>query len=519
MNTPWTPASVWVRRAVRGLALCLGVQGSGPALAAPSAVDYKNGVTPCMRARDYECAEKNWVQYIRLRPSDSGAIANLGVVLHMQGKHEQAVAQFQKAIAMGEGTYDMFGLLAKSLEALGRKDEAIDWSYKALAVVPDLVDVRGSLAKLLVSKGRHYEALSLLASYDAKLEGTGRRPYFEGQRIAIESTAAGAAASTGAARQSFRVSKFGDHFYVPVSMGSARPRGFVIDTGASATTVSEDFLASTKAQHVVLDPSVSVTLADGRRHAARAITVARLKVGPFELRNVPVLACKGCALLMGQSTLSRFDLNSSKFQGVEFMTLSPRFPVSTNTAGTADTTTSDAVPRGRASPGDGPDKMTLSDDFGQAKGAARVGAAQEHMSALPLARECLDLDDALSDTKRRLEESGKTGTEETARIHQEGRELAEIRHGLGSAEQSAIDTYNGRIEAHNRAIAAANQRMEQLSSEQDRFNDAVQSRNEKCSNVALNDRDYRTFLKERDARRKAAAVPTPSATPSDPAKP
>lgn len=137
--------------------LVLVVQAGGSVLAAPTADEYKNGVAPCMRVRAYDCAEKNWIQYLRLRPTDSNGVANLGIVLNLQGKHPEAVAQFQKAIAMGEGTYDLFAYYARSLQALGRVDEAIDWSYKALAVVPDLVDVRGDLAKLLVSKGRHYE--------------------------------------------------------------------------------------------------------------------------------------------------------------------------------------------------------------------------------------------------------------------------------------------------------------------------------------------------------------------------
>jgi tetratricopeptide (TPR) repeat protein len=486
------PGNARMRRAVPSLTLFLFLQSGNVEGAAATAEEFKKAVEPCMRVRAYECAEKNWTYYIQLRPKDSNAIANLGIVLSLEGKHEQAVVQLKKAVAMGEGTYDLFAYLAKSLEALGRTDEAIDWSYKALAVVPELVDVRGDLAKLLVSKGRHYEALALLTSFDAKLESSGQRPYFEGQRIAIESSMAPAPASSGANGQRFRVSKLGDHFYVPVRLGSSTPRGFVIDTGAAATSISDDLLAASKAKYTIANPSVSILLADGHRRTARALTVAALQVGPFELRDVEVIACKNCVLLLGQSTLSRFDMISSRFQGVEFLTLSPRSPMAIKAEAKS----------GASQPDDG-----------------QHGGAPEQGSALAVARECLDLDDSLGSTKRRLDDASQTAKERADRLRDEGRELTEIRKGLGSADQSTIDSYNRRIETLNQAIDRENHEADELAADQDRFNDAVHSRNEKCGDLKLTDRDYQIYKKERDARRKAVSSPEASATTSDGPKP
>lgn len=56
----------------------------------------------------------------------------------------------------------------------------------------------------------------------------------------------------------------------------------------------------------------------------KVFNVALLKLGPCELKDVPVHVCKGCAPLLGQAALSRFDLKSSKVQGVEFLTMTPR---------------------------------------------------------------------------------------------------------------------------------------------------------------------------------------------------
>jgi hypothetical protein len=47
-------------------------------------------------------------------------------------------------------------------------------------------------------------------------------------------------------------------------------------------------------------------------------------VGPFELKDVQASTCPSCDPLLGQTVLSKFDLRTSKVQGVEFVTLSPR---------------------------------------------------------------------------------------------------------------------------------------------------------------------------------------------------
>lgn len=316
-----TPKATKGIAAALAAAACMGLAAT--AGHAATAEEYKKGVLPCMRAQAYDCAEKNWTYYLRLRPNDTQAIANLGVVQNLQGKHAEAIQQFEKAISMGEGTYDLFAYYADSLGAVGRTDEAIDWSYKTLTVMPQLVDVRSKLAKLLVTRKRHYEALSLLGSFDAQLEAKGQRPYFEAQRMAIETTAERTPQAASGAESSLRAPKYGDHFFAPVSLGGSRPGVFVVDTGAARTTVSEQFLTESKVDYKP-GPPVTLVVADGRKTTGRMVTVPTLKVGPFELKQASILACNRCVLLLGQSTLSKFDLKSSKTQGVEFLVLSPR---------------------------------------------------------------------------------------------------------------------------------------------------------------------------------------------------
>lgn len=296
----------------------------GPPL---TTTELRAQIAACERQRDLACAQEAWTGYVQLRPGDGVAHANLGHVMSRRDDHAHAVLEFKRAIESGEGAYDLFAWYGDSLSGTGRDDEAVDWYYRSLAIVPNLVDVRGKLARLLMAQGRRYEALSLLESYDANAAAEGRQGYFEGQRISIESALAGAAspvAAAGGEARSLRLPVMGSHFYAPVALGGGRPRAFVVDTGASVTTVTPEMLDESRAAYRVVRPVVTLTTADGRTVRAQGITIAILSVGPYVLRDVPAVRCMHCVALLGQSSLSHFDLKSARTQGVEFLTLTPR---------------------------------------------------------------------------------------------------------------------------------------------------------------------------------------------------
>ena len=286
--------------------------------------ELKTSAITCMRNQDYACAKQRWQAYIQMRPTDANAIASLGIAENKLDEDQAAVVQFQKAIDLGEGTYDLFSYYADSLAALGKMDQAVDWYYKSLAVVPSLVDVRGKLAQLLVQKRRYFEALVLLASFDDHLKSLGYPAYFTGQRIAIETAMQQANPANFAEKAAIRLPGTYGSFYAPVTIGQSHVTAFVVDTGATLTTVSDGFLQDSKAKYKILQRSVDVETANGEHLRARLVNIDAMKVGAFDLTNVAAVECQGCQLLLGQDTLSRFDLASSKVQGVEFLTLRPR---------------------------------------------------------------------------------------------------------------------------------------------------------------------------------------------------
>ncbi len=280
----------------------------------------------CERAGDLACAQEALATLVKLRPDDGVAHARLGHAMARRDDDAHAVLEYQRAIDGGEGTYDLFAWYAESLGRVGRTDEAIDWSYRSLSLVPNLVDVRSDLARMLTSRGRRYEALSLLESFDADAESKGRHGYFAGQRIAIETALAAPAVASGAdaTPASLRLPAMGGHFYAPVALGGGRPLPFVVDTGATVSSVTSELLAEAKAPYRVVHPMVVMTTADGRRVAAQGISIDQISVGPFKLRNVQAVLCTHCVSLLGQSSLSHFDLKSTRTQGVEFLTMTPR---------------------------------------------------------------------------------------------------------------------------------------------------------------------------------------------------
>ncbi|VTU42703.1 MULTISPECIES: GYF domain-containing protein [unclassified Variovorax] len=291
-----------------------------------TAEDHRSQAIKCVQLRDLRCQEASWREYVRLRPDDAFGAARLGMVLNLRDKHEEAIVHLRRSLDLGEGAYDLFAFYADSHEKLGHTGDAIEWSYKALSVAPSLVDVRGRLASLLLKSKRPYEALSLLQAYDNQLEAKGVRPYFVAQRISIETAIDQAEPEKTLERAALRLPAFSGHFFAPVTLGSSKPRAFMVDTGASRTSLSDAMLRDTKVVYRVTEPQVKMRTADGRVVLARGIVIESMKVGPFELKNVPAIACVDCASLLGQASLAHFDMQSARAQGVEFLLLARRGP-------------------------------------------------------------------------------------------------------------------------------------------------------------------------------------------------
>lgn len=297
-------------------------RGGAPA----SAQSLRDRALACQQRGDLACADEVWTRYLQLRPEDSQARATLAAVKNHRDDHAGAVREFERSFSEGHGGYDVFTYYARSLVRVGRQQDAITWYYRALAVVPNLVDVRRELSKLLVGQQRHYEALSVLQALDAHNEAAGRPANFTAERISIEDairTAQGSSPAAGPATV-MRIAAMGGHYFAPVTLGSARPVPFMVDTGATLVSMSTRMLQDSGVQYRVLQEQAEVRVADGRKIQAKVVLLDGLQIGPQVLRNVRAVACQDCASLLGMSALNQFDLQSVKTDNVEMLSLVPR---------------------------------------------------------------------------------------------------------------------------------------------------------------------------------------------------
>ena len=272
---------------------------------------------------DHRGAENYYRRAAQKQPGEAFPRANLAFALTSQNKHLEAIPIYAQLIQEGEGTYDLFAWYARSLEAAGRDREAVLWNYRALMIVPKLVDVRSRLAKLLVREGRPHEALALLASFDDDLERQGADPYFKGQILAIAANLPPAEEAPGAVTT---LAGLDGHYFVTVTGSREAPLPFMIDTGATHTSMStRTFQALGLTMPKETQPIVAV-MADRRKIQGSRFTLPTLQVGPFRLHQVPVAVFPEGAPLLGQSTLERFDMSTSRHEGVAFLTLALAAP-------------------------------------------------------------------------------------------------------------------------------------------------------------------------------------------------
>ncbi len=112
-------------------------------------------------------AEQLCRQIVALRRDHFDAAHVLAVVQAAQGKHEAALASYDRALALQPRNADVLSNRGNSLLAAGRAEEALASYDRALAARPDFVAALSNRGSALERLGRLDEAV---ASYDAALK-------------------------------------------------------------------------------------------------------------------------------------------------------------------------------------------------------------------------------------------------------------------------------------------------------------------------------------------------------------
>lgn len=114
-----------------------------------------------------EDAEKDYRKALALRPAYPEAHNNLGQLLARTGRAEQAIPEFDAALAdmMYREPYVARCNKGQALWRLGRKDEGVAELRACLATSPRYCDGRRELGRLYLSDGRVKEAVEQFTAY------------------------------------------------------------------------------------------------------------------------------------------------------------------------------------------------------------------------------------------------------------------------------------------------------------------------------------------------------------------
>jgi protein O-mannosyl-transferase len=120
------------------------------------------GILTFERNVDYRSELSIWEDTVAKAPSNERAHDNLGNALIEQGRVEDAIAQYEKAIELGPNSATSCNNFGAALTECGRLDEAVIRLEKALKIRPDYADAHINLGIALTRSGRTDEAIAHL---------------------------------------------------------------------------------------------------------------------------------------------------------------------------------------------------------------------------------------------------------------------------------------------------------------------------------------------------------------------
>ncbi|MFQ5428681.1 MAG: tetratricopeptide repeat protein [Phycisphaerae bacterium] len=113
-----------------------------------------------------------WADVLRKRPENARAHSNYGLILFNEGKVEEAVEHYRRALELNpnlrqardnlRGVKDRYYNRGLESRQAGRTAEALDWYRQARRIAPEDLRIRINLANCLVDLGRTAEAITEL---------------------------------------------------------------------------------------------------------------------------------------------------------------------------------------------------------------------------------------------------------------------------------------------------------------------------------------------------------------------
>jgi tetratricopeptide (TPR) repeat protein len=113
-----------------------------------------------LRTQEYASRVSIWTTVIERRPENARGHYNLGVALTDEARPLEAIAEYERAIALRPDYGGAHDNLGSTLAMLGRFDEALEHNREAVELMPDDARPLANLALTMFAAGRHPVALA-----------------------------------------------------------------------------------------------------------------------------------------------------------------------------------------------------------------------------------------------------------------------------------------------------------------------------------------------------------------------
>ena len=120
-----------------------------------------------------EEAMEHYRKAIQIYPNDFATLNNLGIVLAAQGQFDEAIENYRKAIQINPNFSEAMNNLGIALATQGRFDEAIENFRKVIQINPNYCDALDNLGTVLATRGQFDEAIE---NYHKAIQVNSNRP-------------------------------------------------------------------------------------------------------------------------------------------------------------------------------------------------------------------------------------------------------------------------------------------------------------------------------------------------------
>jgi len=110
---------------------------------------------------------------------------------------------------------------------------------------------------------------------------------------------------------------------------------------------------------------------------------------------------------------------------------------------------------------------------------------------------CMDSESRIKDLRKMLEEHIALNNERMMEIKKQAKSLLELQRKLVMSDDTQVEAFNKRTEAHNKLVKSANESSDKLKAELEAFNTKSMEHNQNCASLIVKMSDRDAAIKER----------------------